>query len=216
MVKFTALALVSGGLCLASSAFAGSKLAPANSMAFGKSLAQWEDIYMRWFVGNVTIPADANGNAVVNGVVLMPIPNAAGDGTPAQQAVTLNHGQAFFMPLLYELGTSYTDGTPSDPFLDRSYFTSFSVSLQIDGVPVINNSNAMDYFTQFSFAPPVPLEFANIDSLIWYQGFNVAHAPLSVGKHTIQLDEKAGQALPPNFGSLLLEYHNTWTVTVLP
>jgi len=28
--------------------------------------------------------------------------------------------------------------------------------------------------------------------------------------------KKAGQALPINFGGGTLEYHNTWTITVLP
>ena len=97
-----------------------------------------------------------------------------------------------------------------------NYFTGFNVTLRIDGRVVVDNCNKMDYFTQFSFLPPVPLEFANVDSIIWFQGFNIAHAPLSVGKHTIRLDEKAGQQLPPNFGGVTLEYHNTWTITVLP
>lgn len=203
-------------LFVAIPAFAGSKPAPGKSSAFGKTLAQWEDLYVRWWVGDVTIPSDANGNATVDGVVLLPVPNTPGDGTPGHQEVTLTHGQGFFLPLLFELGTSYTDGTPSDPLLPASYFTSFDVTLQIDGVTVVDNSNKGDYFTQFNFDPAIALGFANLDSIIWNQGFNIAHAPLPPGTHTIQLDEKAGQPLPPNFGGGTLEYHNTWTLTVLP
>ena len=203
-------------VCLALPARAGNKPAPGQSSAFGKTLAQWEDLYMRWWSGDVTIAPDANGNAATNGVVLLPLPNTTGDGTPGHQDVTLNNGQAFFLPLLFELGTSYTDGTPPDPLLSAGYFTGFDVTLQIDGVTVIDNGNKADYFTQFNFTPPVPLGFANLDAIIWNQSFNLVHTPLSPGTHTIKLDEKAGQPLPPNFGGATLEFHNTWTITVLP
>lgn len=215
-VGITIGAAVAAAFCLTVPAFAGEQPAPGHCNAFGNTLAQFENVYIRWLVGNVTLPPDANGNAVVEHVVLLPIPNTPGDGTPGHLDVKLNRGQAFFLPLLAESGTSYTDGTPPDPFLSKSYFTSFNVTLRIDGVVVVDNRNKMDYFTQFNFAPPVPLGFGNLDSIIWFQGFNIAHTPLSVGKHTIRLDEKAGQPLPPNFGGLTLEYHNTWTITVLP
>ena len=209
-------AAVATVFCLAVPAFAGEPPASGHCNAVDNTLAQFEDIYIRWLAGNVTLPPDANGNAVVDHVVLLPIPNTPGDGTAGHLDVKLNHGQAFFLPLLQESGTSYTDGTPPDPLLPRNYFTSFDVTLRIDGRVVVDNCNKMDYFTQFNFVPPVPLGFANVDSIIWFQGFNIAHAPLSVGKHTIRLDEKAGQPLPPNFGGVTLEYHNTWTITVLP
>lgn len=207
---------VVAAVCLAVPAFAEDKPEPGHSHGFGNTLAQLEDVYIRWLVGNVTIPPDANGNAVIDRVVLLPIPNTSGDGTPGHLDVTLQRGQAFFLPLLQEEGTSYTDGTPSDPLLPRSYFRSFHLTLRIDGRLVVDDCNKMDYFTQFNFTPPVSLGFANVDSIIWFQGLNVAHTPLSVGKHTITLDEKAGQPLPPNFGGLTLEYHNTWTITVRP
>lgn len=203
-------------LCFAVMANAGNPPAPGQSSAFGNTLAGWQDTYLRWEVGNITVSSDANGNPVVGNVALMPLPNVPGDGTPGSLVVTLNMGEAFFLPMVQEAGTSYTDGTPNDPLLPLSFFTSFSVSLKIDGVTVINNANAMNYYSQFYFAPPIPFPFGNINSIIWFQGFGIAHAPLRPGIHIIKLDEKAGQALPPNFGGGFPEYHNTWTVTVLP
>jgi len=204
-------------LCLAPQAgMAGNAPVLGQSSAFGKTLAGWQDTYLRWEVGNITLPSDANGNAVVCNVVLMPLPNVPGDGTPGSLTVTLNSREAFFLPVVQEAGTSYTDGTPNDPLLPLSFFTRFNVRLQIDGVTVIDDCNKMHFFSQFYFAPPIPFPFGNINSIIWFQGFGIAHAPLRPGIHTIKLDEKAGQALPPNFGGGFPEYHNTWTVTVLP
>ena len=44
----------------------------------GRSLAQWQQTYWRWAYGGLTLPTDPNGNAEVDGVVLMPLPNASG------------------------------------------------------------------------------------------------------------------------------------------
>src|SRR5689334_13273774 len=59
-------------------------------------LTVFDDLYSRWLFGNITLPTDQNGNAVVAGVALMPLPNAPGDGTPGSINVTLKAGQAFF------------------------------------------------------------------------------------------------------------------------
>jgi hypothetical protein len=167
-------------------------------------------------VGQLAIPPDANGNAVVNGVVLMPLPNVSGDGTPGHLDLTFINGQAFALPLFFLLGTSYTDGTPPDPLVNAGFFQTLNLTLQIDGATVVNDANAMSYYSQFLFAPPIPINFPPIDSVIWCEDVAIVHAPLSVGTHTIKVDLKSAQALPPNFGGGFPEYHNTWTVTVQP
>ena len=215
-ILLTSAMLIALALCLPTHLLGGNRAAPAKSHAFGKTLNQWQDTYLRWYNGLLSIPPDANGNAVVNGVVLMPIPSTPGDGTAGQLDVTLLNGQAFFMPLLQLAGSSYTDGTPNDPLIDMSYFASYNVTLKIDGVTVINNANLLDYFSQFYLDPPIPFPFANLDSIIYLQGFGFAHSPLTPGTHTITLDETAGEPLPPIFGGATLEYHNTWNLTVLP
>jgi hypothetical protein len=148
----------------------------------------------------------------VGQVVLLPVPATPGDGTAGHLDVTLNSGQPFVLPLWALLGTDYTDGTPPDPFVDVSVFETLNLTLVIDGVTVVDGSNLMNYYSKFAFAPPVPLNFPPVDSLIWFEGIGTVHTPLSVGTHTIKLDAVNTQAA---FGSFF-EYHNTWTVTVKP
>ena len=62
----------------------------------GPNLAAWQNIYSRWSFGQRQVPIDGNGNAVVGDVVLTPVPNTPGDGTPGSAAVTLNARQSFF------------------------------------------------------------------------------------------------------------------------
>ena len=81
------------GLCLTTTALAGDKPNPGQSSAFGKSLAQWQDTYFRWFVGQLSIPPDRNGNADVGHVVLMPLPSVPG-GTHARPRQTSECGRA--------------------------------------------------------------------------------------------------------------------------
>lgn len=216
LVPFIAATAAVVGVRLANSALADSPPTPANSTAFGKTLAQWQDTYFRWFAGQLAIAPDANGNAAVGNVVLIPLPNAAGDGTPAELGVTLHSGQGFALPLLFLLGTSYTDGTPPDPLVSANLFQTLNLNLQIDGVTVLSGGNAMRYYSQFLFAPPIPINSPPIDSVIWCEDIAILHTPLPVGTHTIKLDLNTTQPLPPNFGGGFLEFHNTWTVTVVP
>src|SRR5215472_4548262 len=95
--NFTVLAGALLSLCTINTASAGQRPTPGGSAAFGATIAQWEDTYTRWEYRNIAIAPDNNGNAVVNGVVLMPIPATPGDGTPGHLDVTVVNGQAFFL-----------------------------------------------------------------------------------------------------------------------
>jgi len=213
-IKTAFVAASLAGLCLAAPVLAGNSPAPGHSSAFGRSLAAWDDLYFRWTFGNVTIAPDANGNAVVNGVVLLPLPNAPGDGTPASLDVTLNNGQPFTLPLWFLAGTSYTDGTPPDPVVDVNVFKTLDFTFKVDGVTVVNSANVMNYYSESSFTPPIPLEIFNIDSIIWFESIAITHTPLPPGTHTLTLDAVNTQALPPNFGGGFANFHNTWNITV--
>ena len=209
MIKLSLTATLCG-LCLTPPIFAGMH---GNSHAFGKTLAGWNDTYWRWAFGVLAVPPDANGNPLVPPhVVLMPFPNAPGDGTPGHIDVTLNAGQAFILPLWNQLGTGYSDGTPPDALVDLSVFRTLQITFQIDGVTIINSGNVMQFYSEFFFNPAIPVDFGNINSVIWAQGISLAYHLLSVGVHTFQLDVVNTQ---PAFG-LFVEYHNTWTVTVQP
>jgi len=209
-INALALALVAA-LTLAGPLFAG-KTPPGHSSGFGMSLADWQDLYWRWAYGNVSIPSDSNGNAVAGeNVVLMALPNAPGDGTPASIDATLNTGQPFILPLWALVGTSYSDGTPPDPTVDVNVFRTLDITFKIDGVTVINNANVMNYYTGFFFDPAFPLDLPPVNAVIWFQGIGLTHAPLTPGTHTMTLDVKNTE---PVFGTYVFEYHNTWNLTV--
>jgi hypothetical protein len=198
--------------CLTLSAFGGSAPQPAGSHAFGKSSTEWQELYWRWFYGDVSIQTDANGNAAVGNVVLLALPNAPGDGTPGSLDITLKPGQAFVLPEFGFLGTSYTDGTPPDPMVGLSVFETLEISLTLDGVTIVDSSNVLDYYAGAFLAPEIPLNSPPLAAAIWFQGISIVHNPLSVGSHVIHLDVKNTQ---PVFG-FISEYHNTWNVTVSP
>jgi hypothetical protein len=189
-----------------------SQTAPGNSSAFGKSLTAWQETYFRWAYGEITFPTDSNGNSVVGHTVFFPLPDANGDGTPAHLDVTLSTGQSFVLPLWALLGTSYTDGTPPDPFVPDSVFQTLNISFTIDGVTVINGSNVMKYYSKEALDPAISIVgFPPVDSIIWMESIGITHAPLTPGTHTFALDAVNTE---PAFGFFFSEYHNTWTVTV--
>jgi len=199
-----AIAVLMSVLCFAS------KGVLADSKIYGKSLATWMEIYERWAFGQTTIPTDSNGNAVVDGVVLMPVPKAFGNGTRANVEVRMTEGQPFALPLWVLLGTSYDDGTPDDPFEPVSIFTTLDINFQVDDRTIINSSNALDYFSKFEFIPKIPVSFPPINGIIWFEGIGTVQPGFTVGKHTLKLDAKNTQ---PAFGTIF-EYHNTWNVNV--
>jgi hypothetical protein len=195
-------------------------LSPPNpsyaAAASDASLAAWDAIYWYRALGDpddagVNFGADVRGNTTVGDVVLMPLPDAPGDGTPASIDVTLDSGESFFLPLWTQLGTSYTDGTPPDEFFSLKVFKTLDITFKIDGVPVINNGNVLDYYAKDEFDPEVPIDFPPYDAVIWFQGISILHAPLSPGKHTLTLDVKN---VIPVFGGVA-EYHNTWNLKVV-
>ena len=184
---------------------------PGQSQAFGASLAEWQEVYSRWTFGDITLPVDQNGNAVVGGnVVLMPIPDGSLD-------VTLNAGQAFMLPLWVIWGTSYDDGTPTDPNLDLSVFQTLDIAVTIDGVTVISTGNVMDYYSEFTFDPEIPLppDWSPYLALVWFQGIGMVVPPLTPGQHSITLDAKNTIPVVDGKGNAyIFEYHNSWNVTV--
>jgi len=233
-LKFTAASLLVAGLaafaCMSPTrALAhddkSAGILPPSSRAFGKTYTEWFEVYWRWYAdlaynGIVTIPPDANGNAVADhNVVLMLLPDAPGDGTPGHLAVTLDAGQSFVLPFLGPLGTSYNDGTPADPFVSDSLFQTLDVQFYVDGVRKVSSRSSERYYTKDEFDPAIPLPGLaqyGFEAVIWFQTVGIFHSPLSPGTHTLQLDIINTEPFPPYFPGEFVEYHNTWTVTVLP
>jgi hypothetical protein len=205
------LLLASGSLGCTAEAGSDDFATESEALQSGKPrLAEFQEIYTRWSFGQLSVPSDANGNAVVRDVVLMPIPFTPGDGTPGVADVTLNCGQSFMLPFFAEFGTSYRDSTPPDPFEPLSLFQTLEIEFSVDGVPLVTTANVMSYFSKFTFNPEIPIDDTFIKAVIWFEGVGVLHTPLTPGKHVLKLDEKNTE---PGFGGLL-EYHNTWNVTV--
>lgn len=176
-------------------------------------LAQYQEAYFRSAFGDEQLATDSFGNTVKNNIVMMPTPDAPGDGTPGSIDVTLGSGEGFTLPFFVELGTSYRDGTPPDPFFPLSLFTTLDIKFTIDGKTLITKHNVLDYYSKFDFDPAIPYDDPVVKAVIWYQGVALLQNPLPPGKHVLKLDEKNQQ---PAFGGAILEYHNTWNVTVKP
>jgi hypothetical protein len=70
----------------------------------------------------------------------------------------------------------------------------------------------MNYYSKFSFVPPIPLNYPPVTGIIWFEGVGMVHDPLAPGMHTFKLHAKNTQ---PAFGQIF-EYNNTWNVTVKP
>ena len=211
--------LLGTGPFLATPAFAGKHKTPTSngsntSNQSSRTLAAWNEAYERWAFGELAITIDSNGNAIAdNQVVLIPVPDASGDGTPGHLDVTLNAGEAFVLPLWVLLGADHTDATPPTALEPLSVFQALNLTFQIDGVTVVNQANALKFYSVFSFKPPIQVNNSPpINSIIWFQGISIVHAPLPVGTHTFQLDAVNTQ---PALGGFF-EYHDTWTVTVRP
>jgi hypothetical protein len=188
---------------------------PPGSDAFGKTLAQWQALWLSWAVGDTAIDPDANGNADVGNVVLMALPGAAGDGTPASIDVTLSTGQAFTLPLWINFGNSYSDGTPNDPLVPLSVFQTMDFQLAIDGKVVIDKHNLMNYYSETNFpAPGIAFDFPPAATIVSCQSIGITHTPLTPGKHTMTLHAANTQALPPQYGGGFTEFNNTWNITV--
>jgi hypothetical protein len=170
----------------------------------------WHNLYWSWIYGQTSLPTDGNGNAVQGNTALLALPNVPGDGTPGSINITLEAGQWFFLPLIGVLGTSYTDGTPPDPFVDLSIFEDMTVLLTLDGTTVVDEANVMDFYEQGYFSPGIPVNSPPLDDIIYFQSLGLLHPPLPPGEHVIQLDEV--QSVPV-FG-YTAEYHNTFNITV--
>ena len=147
--------IISASLLAGTVAFADEPSSSDNSCLWGKSLADWQDTYWRWYYGTLTLPTDPNSNAESDGVVLMALPNAPGEGTPGSIAVTLNAGQSFFLPFQALAGTSYTDGTPPDPLVSFSTWKAITFKLILDGRQIMNLRDALQTYVQFNLDPPI-------------------------------------------------------------
>jgi hypothetical protein len=181
---------------------------------FSDFLSDLMVIYTRWELGATQIKPDSNGNAAVGPIVLMPLPSAPGDGTPASINVTLKANQASTMPLFQWIGNKYQDGSV-DPMADLEDFEDMQITFKVDGIPVVTDRNVMEFYTESELRPPVTTDLPQrIGATAWVfeQTVGIILPPLPPGKHTLTLDESVGL---PDLGYPAPQvYHNTWNITV--
>jgi hypothetical protein len=207
------------------------RIAPPNSSAYGKSLAEWLGIYWRWFYGG-SDPATSK----VDGVQLLPLPVGdltGGSFTPDDPAIlvgqlelTIPAGTPFVLPLFSWVGERYEASLnlPDDiPIDDAALLAGVHPVLTIDGKPVITDANKEAFYIPVTpFNPivvyPEPTSYGSVAAL-FFQGVGFVSAPLSPGVHTIHLDEPyiigpgVYPPIPAGFGQI---FHNTWVITVTP
>jgi hypothetical protein len=191
---------------------------PGQSNAFGKSLAEWMEIY---FTRVVT----GDSNDRVGKVLLMPLPQGeyvSGNTTlenplvlAGELEVTVGPGTPFVMPVATWAGETYSNGS-SDPVLPAEIFTTSNALVKIDGKTVLDSERSnfeSFYFGPVEFVPPLfydePSDYGSV-GVTYLQGIGFAHPPLSKGTHTMTL---ISEIKIPDY-NLHVIFMNTWTITV--
>jgi len=196
---------------------------PPQSKAFGKSLAEWMNLYWTWYLGG-----DQDDH--VGHVRFMPIPNGeydSGSFTADDPGVLIGHadvtlgpGNAFALPVAAWIGETYDPDLeiPDDEFLDDSIFTKTYAVVTIDGKTIMDSTaGPLDefYYGPMAFDPVIyydePTDYGAIGA-IWVQGLGFVHQPLSVGEHELSL---VSEIIIADFDSGI-RFENTWTITVAP
>ena len=214
---------------------AAAKASPPQSSAYGKTLAQWMQIYWTWAFGG--------GSDQVGRVKLLGIPSETylgGSFTYADPGILAGHldvtlppGTPFVLPAVawsLERYAHPVPGYPDDPPIPAEYFTDPSkavVQVYLDGKAVMDSTKASVAPYYFGLVPlnvtyPAPTSYGSIGA-IGIQGVGAVYEPLSVGVHTLTL--KDVQRIPPDPAFLNTDlypagsgvvFENSWTIRVSP
>ncbi|SRR5579883_3149619 len=192
----------------------------ALSHAYGRSLAEWMQLYFRWVLDD--------GDEQVGPVRFMPIPQGtpvAGSGTyddpqisVGQLDVTFQPNQAFMLPVAVVYGETYDPdlGMPDDTSVARSVFTRTNAFVELDGQRIIDVHNLKKFYVAPTyFDPPIfydqETDYGAIGA-IFVQGLGFVHRPLSEGTHRMRLYSEI-RIPDQDIGAI---YYNEWTITVAP
>jgi len=203
---------------------------PPNAKAHGKTLADWMRLYYTWrFGGDQENPEGQ--------VHFLPIPAGeyqGGSGTPEDPVileghadVTLPSGASFFLPIAVWYGEEYAPDVEGvinpDPEMPEEVFDATEILVTLDGRPIITTADKWDYYVPPEYFEGTifydePTDYGAIGA-VFVQGFGFLHRPLPVGTHVLTLDSSlilqpgVYPNAPDGFG---VEFHNTWTITVVP
>ena len=159
-------------------------IAPPHSHAFGKSLDEWTELYLRWFENG------QNPDEQVGNVAFLPI--APG---PLFE-VSVKPGTALVLPVLTWLAFDESEILPDEWFGDPSHIFG---NVSLDGVPIVEPNE--DYYVG-----PTKLDPPLFGVAPYYQAIVFVATPLSPGKHQIGLHAEF-----VDFGAT---FDNTWNITV--
>jgi hypothetical protein len=197
----------------------GSKPAPPQSHAFGKTLSEWQELHLTWYLRTTYQGVDLPDHVGKVSFLPLPIGEPTGESPTiyvGNANVTLKPGAAFVLPILTFFGESYVEDVPDDTPLPSTIFTNAPVQVFMDGRPLIN-SDVEDmgkyyfgptYFDQpISYAVPQPRGPGyTAEAAIWVQGIGFVYPPLSAGEHVLTL-----YSVFTDYG---YGFFNTWHITV--
>lgn len=171
-------------------------IARPGSHAFGKSLDEWMEAYVRW-LGDGADPA-----ARIRNVAFLPI--ICPDDPPPEPCifeVEIKPGTALVLPVATWLGLTEDDTLPDEWFGDPNHIFG---EVTLDGEAVVE-PNADYYVGPTALDPPVFL--LGVDRVL-YQAIVFVIPPLSAGDHEIVLHAEF-----VDFGAV---FDNIWNITVAP
>jgi hypothetical protein len=197
------------------------RIVPPDSIAYGKSLAEWMETYWRFYFGG--------GDQMVDGVLMMGLPEGevlSGDFTPGNPAylkgqleVWISAGTPFVLPE-YSLTLERYEpalGYPDDECFDDALILGSvdPLTLKIDDVLVMSSENKDEFYVPCrAVDPPIvypeTTDYGSIATLA-FQGVGFLSPPLPPGDHVIHLYE---EWILPGFWGLI--YDNTWIIHVTP
>ncbi len=203
------------------------RVAPPHSRAFGLSLAEWSEVYWRWFLTG----ADPE-EAVLGRTMLLPMPAGeyvSGSWTPDDPAllvgsvdVVLGLGTSFTIPQFAWISETYDPalGYPDDtPIPDDMMLACVSPRLTLDGALIMSDGNKDEFYVGATYFDPIimysePTEYGSIGAIA-FQGCSAVFPPLPPGEHVLHLYEPyvVDDVMGFTFGVI---YNNTWNITVAP
>ena len=180
----------------------------------GRSLGEWMKRYWAQTISGAGMPRDMD-------VAFLPIPNGTapdgGSTTVGSANVTIGAADSFALPMFVWVGETYMGGMPADDDVTMPPDSDFTgpgnrIVVSLDGVEIINSTRDMlsrFFFSaqRFDMTIPYPMPGPNrAIGAIWVKGVGFLHRPLSVGTHTLHLEQFSSAAMAG--------YRNTWTITV--
>lgn len=219
------LAMVGMGIWAGPSQPAGSavaRISPPNSLAYGKTLAEWKGEWLRWCWAG---PYPNGG--MVGHVQFLPWPDdvwLSGSGTPEDPAVfggemgfALRPGTPFVFHGPAWLRQRYEDGSIDPPMTDALMLEDVRILFTIDGKPIISPENEAAFYIPET--PFDPILVSGPIAFLTYQGFCLVSPPLPPGKHAFHcrlswiIPAGAQPGMPDGMGAIL---DKSWTITVSP